>query len=266
MGSTENSVWLYDGTLDGTTIAGAELWQDVSLSLGPGWTEPLALPYACDGTQASQTEATIDTGLPALVETPFQVSYTVTGYVSGSHAIGYGSPDSLTSFQTGDGVFTDVITPDGVGSLARVVGDAEFIGTISDVKINEAPLLGGPIEFQTLTSFQPPNGDHTNEKRVGFVRTIGYLAGTATLNVKAVFDYELDTIINAPASQPVQGFNIWDNAIWNKDLWDYGASGASYPVGALGMGRVVAIAIRGSSATRLNFVGWDISYTVGRFL
>ena len=266
LGSLNNSVWLYDGTLDGTTIDGAQLWVDNGTVLGPGWTEPVALTYASDGTEAGISETTIDTGVPAMDEVLYDVEYTVSGWVSGNHAIGYGSPSALTPWQTGDGAFSVSLTANGVGTLARVVGDENFEGTISLVSLKEAGLLGRAIDFELLTSFQAPNGDHTTNKRVGFIRTIGYLAGTAALNVKAVYDYQLETRVNPPATSPTQGINVWDQGKWDQDLWDYGSAGVSFPLGGDGMGRVVAIGIRGSSSTRLNFTGWDITYTLGGFL
>ena len=265
-GTKQASVWLYDGTLDGTTIDGDDLWVDDTQDVGVGWTEPSPLVYACDGTQLDTTELTIETGVPAVIDLIYEVTYTVVGSSGGKHAIRYGSATSISEFLEGDGTFRVQFRSDGVESIAAVVGDVDFIGTIAGVILFSAAVLGNSIEFETLTSFQAPNGDHANQKRVGFIRTIGYLAGTAALNVKAVYDYELETILAAPATNPTQGINVWDGGIWDRDLWDYGSEGVSFPVGSLGMGRVVAIGIRGSSSTRLNFVGWDVSYTVGGFL
>ena len=266
LGSIFNSVWIYDGTLDGTTIDGGELWVDDTQTLGDGWTEPLALTYACDGTQLVQTELTIETGVSAVDQTVYDVEYTVTGYVAGEHAVGYGSPSGLSPFLSGAGTFTTSLTTNGTGSLARVVGDFEFEGTITLVSLKEAAVQGQPIEFDILTSFQAPNGDHSMFKRVGFIRTLGFLAGTAALNEKAIYDYSLEDKVNPPAQNPTQGVNLWDQGKWDVDLWDFGQEGVSFPVGALGIGRVVAIGMTGSSSTRLNLVGWDVTYTMGGFL
>jgi hypothetical protein len=34
----------------------------------------------------------------------------------------------------------------------------------------------------------------------------------------------------------------------------------------LGIGRSIAVGMKGSSATRLNVLGWDISYTTGSLM
>ena len=266
LGGVDNNVFLHDGTLDRTTIQGAELWVDSTQDVGAGWSEPSPLVYSCDGTQVTDTELTIQTVVPAKDRTYYDVTYTVTNYVSGRHSVRYGSPESKSPWRTGDGTFNTQLEAIGVSSLAGVVGDTDFVGDISEVSLRRSGTLGAPIEFETLTSFQAPNGDQTSSKRVGIIRTIGYVAGTAALNIRAVYDYELEKRARAPATNPVQGFNLWNRGSWDQDLWDYGTEGVSFPQGALGMGRVVAVAVRGSSSTRLTILGWDISYTIGGFL
>jgi hypothetical protein len=133
--------------------------------------------------------------------------------------------------------------------------------------------VGQPVPFNILTSFQAPGGDHTQYKRVGFIRPIGVLAGTASLNVDAVYDYNVDYITDAPPALSATGGSLWGNAegdpegaIWNENVFDYSLSASSSPMGGAGMGRVVAIGMAGSAATRLNVLGWDISYTTGGML
>ena len=126
--------------------------------------------------------------------------------------------------------------------------------------------MGEAIEFDILTSFQAPGGQHANYKNVGFIRTIGVLAGTANINVKAVYDYAVETTLVPPTAPPATGANVWDSAQWDVDLWDFTAEGVSLPLGSLGIGRAIAIGMRGSAITRINIVGWDLSFTSGGFL
>ena len=125
--------------------------------------------------------------------------------------------------------------------------------------------LGEPINFKTLTSFQAPES-HAQFKRAGFVRTVGILAGTATVNVKAVFDYKIETEILPPAVLPGYVQDKWDSSLWEVATWDFAVEGQSFPVGVFGLGRAVAVAIVGSSSTRINIVGWDVLYTRGGYL
>ncbi len=151
------------------------------------------------------------------------------------------------------------------------IGDSETSVWIYDGEVDGLELAvdgspGVPIEFDVLTSFQAPSGDHSNFKRVGFIRTIGFIAGTAGLNVKAVYDYAFEEVLVAPVQPSSPGNNVWDTALWDVDLWDFTAQGASFPQGALGIGRTVAIGMRGSASTRINIIGWDITWTQGGFL
>jgi hypothetical protein len=132
---------------------------------------------------------------------------------------------------------------------------------------------GQPVSFNILTSFQPPGGDHASQKRVGFIRTIGVKAGTATLNVDAVYDYAVNYVPDPPPVLPTTGGAVWggfvddpEGARWGENVFDFSLSAASQPRGGAGMGRTVAIGMAGSAATRLNILGWDISYTTGGML
>ncbi|MCP4126310.1 MAG: hypothetical protein GY753_04525 [Gammaproteobacteria bacterium] len=135
-------------------------------------------------------------------------------------------------------------------------------GTLDNQTLTE---VGEPISFRTLTSFQAPAG-HSNFNRVGFIRTIGVLAGSASINVRAVYDYAIETETPLPPFTPPSGDNVWDSAIWDTALWDFGLEGKSFTQGALGMGRTFAVAVNGNSTTRISVVGWDCLYNTGGFL
>lgn len=267
MGSDTNVVWQYDGTVDNRQIAGTELWVDNTTFVGDGWSEPSPLTYTCDGSQTGVVSfLTIDTNVSAETPVSYAVSYVVTGSTSGRHALSYGTTGSTTIFSEGNGSFSGTLISQGVESTAQLVADSNFSGTITDVSLRKQGDSGSPIEFECLTSFQAPQNNPSAEKRVGIIRSIGYLAGTAALNVKAVYDYDLTSSIQPPAAIPLQGSSYWDAGIWDKGLWDYGPDNITFPIGAAGMGRVVAIGVRGSSSARISFIGWDVSYTQGGFL
>jgi hypothetical protein len=141
--------------------------------------------------------------------------------------------------------------------------DGTLDGTLLDGTVGE------PIAFSVLTSFQAPNS-HPFYKRVNTIRPIGILAGTATVNVKAVYDYHVEDDLLAPPPVNIAGGSLWaasesdqDGAVWDEDVWDFDLSNASLPIGALGMGRAVAVGMKGSATTRLTLMGWDILYTQG---
>jgi hypothetical protein len=95
---------------------------------------------------------------------------------------------------------------------------------------------------------------------------MGVLAGTASISVKPIFDYNVGTVLPTPPPLNNAGSNTWDSAIWDTALWDFGINGRSYPVATLGMGRVMAIGLSGSAANRINVVGLDVLFTEGGYL
>ena len=92
------------------------------------------------------------------------------------------------------------------------------------------------------------------------------LAGTASFNVQAVYDYKIVTDVERPNSSPETGVNAWDSAVWDLTLWDFTLEGKSFPQGALGMGRTFAVAISGNSSSRINIVSWDVLFNTGGYL
>ena len=263
-GDKSGNIWTYGGTLDGTTLLGLNIWDDIPTAVGNGWSTPGAGVYPCDGTQTADTLLTVGGNLDPVPGTAYIATYVVTDWAGGEHGIRFGGAGNADSI--GNGTFIKTIYAANANPGASLVGSSTFIGTVQSVQIREAGILGSPIDFDILTSFQAPNGDHSSQKRVGFIRTIGVLSGTASVNVQAVYDYALDTRLLAPSVTPSKTLSLWDNADWDEGFWDYESAGASFPIGALGLGRVVAIAMRGSSDTRLTVVGWDVTYTSGGFL
>jgi hypothetical protein len=159
---------------------------------------------------------------------------------------------------------------------------------------------GVEIQFDVLTSYQAPGGNAVRNKRVGHIRPIQIAAGTVVLNVRAVYDYQLSPAVpqalgatgsdgakwGAPGTAESNlilesGDNMvaenLDNIVgegsgvdtgggrWDLDFWDSIPEPQSRMYGTLGQGRVVAVAMRGSTTSRLTFVGWDIAYTQGGF-
>jgi hypothetical protein len=184
---------------------------------------------------------------------------------SGVHKVRYGDATSTTPGKTGDGTFTDIIVSTGTESLAGLVGDVDFNATITDVSIREAGVLGEPIEFGALTSFQP-YGVHGQYMRTSYIRTIGITRGILALNIKAVYDYKISEEVANPVPNTAGGTNTWDFAQWDLDLWDFTLEANSVPIGASGWGRTMAVAMRGSSDSRITVIGWDVMFNNGGLL
>jgi hypothetical protein len=138
-----------------------------------------------------------------------------------------------------------------------------YDGTVDNTTLEGT--LGLPIEFGGLTSFQP-FGNHAQYMRAAIIRAIGVTQGVVTLNIDAVYDYNLEQVIGQPPPGTAYGTNVWDTGIWDTDLWDSGAEGSSVPIGASGIGRTMAVGFRGTAQSRITFVGWDVLYNTGGVL
>lgn len=149
-----------------------------------------------------------------------------------------------------------------IGGKAGVVW--QYTGTQEGTTL--AGVEGEAVSYSNLTSFQAPQGDHARFKRVGFVRAIGVLDSISGMAVKAVYDYDTTASVTAPTPAPSTDTNVWGSAVWGTDVWGATPEGVSYPFGALGMGRTVAVATAGSANSRINIVGWDLMYTQGGLL
>ena len=269
MGDKVGQLWVYDGALDGATFAGSNVWTDTPVGgAGPEWSQPTALEYACDGTQTAQTAFDVATAEPTIPGRRYLYAYDVTGANGGSHWASYGGSLDAGEKNTGDGTFTGVFQANTAAAVGAVWGDADFAGTFSNVTLRDAGNIGNPIDFDVMTAFQALGGDHASNKRVGFIRPIGFAAGGTSLDVAAVYDYAVQTELPQTPQAVLSGNYEWDavNSRWNFAEWDYAAQSVARPVGAAGMGRTVAIAMRGSANTRINLIAWDTTYTQGGFL
>ena len=149
-------------------------------------------------------------------------------------------------------------TPDG-----KVI---QYYGGIDDAQLNPSAPAGVSIPFNVLTSFQAPGGDATTFKRVNFIRPIAFTSSKLNLNVRAVYDYNLSADISPPPATPSYTGAVWDASLWDNVTWGADPKAISAPRGTLGQGRVVGIAMKGNSSTRLTFIGWDVDFQSGGFL
>jgi hypothetical protein len=267
MGDKQGSVWEYSGSTDGQLLPGANIWDNTANgAVPPEWTQPVAGTFVCDGTQVSETSYNVDSAVAEITAT-YRIIYTVSNWIAGDCRISFGGTE--TNPTTGNGAFSKSIIANATGDgVASLIGDTDFQGEISDVQVRKVT-KGVSVSFDILTSFQPPGGDHTANKRIGFIRPITIETTPTTLNTVAVYDYAISTNIQAPPAAPNAPSNAWGpegDARWDIATWDYAITSNSRTVGSLGMGNVAAIAMRGSANNRITFVGWDISYTVGGFL
>lgn len=275
MGASERykpgTVLLYSGSLDGTTLNGSDFFVANAGDDPQGfWSQVSGNDYECTGGPLTGPAIyTINIGRSSVVGQRYQVKYTVTGApADGKCAVTFGTTDYQPYINEGNGAFSVTMVALDVSrapSAVELVALPGFTGNISNIEISDAAELGSPISFRSLTSFQS-FGEHARLKRVGIARTAGVLAGTAAFNVEAVYDYRIETRIPAPTNYNPSSDSIWDSAVFDSSRWDFDVEGKSFPVGVLGMGRAVAVGIRGEASTRINIVGWDLLMTMGGYL
>ena len=120
------------------------------------------------------------------------------------------------------------------------------------------------IPFAVITSFQSLGGSN---QMLTMARPYWQSdGGNVAYRLEARFDFDL-TRPDAPA--PDAGVNVgdvWDTGEWDTAVWAGDYSAVHDLVGATGVGKHVAVAIRGKSLARTVLTGIDISSQRGGFL
>lgn len=127
------------------------------------------------------------------------------------------------------------------------------------------PNVYSPVRFSALTGFS--NLGNARQKRVQLIRPT-LLAQSALTAIQCTPKYRFDTTEPAPPSAAAStgATNVWDTAIWDGAVW----GGDYMPIdtfnGGGGVGRDVAIALRGSAVSRTVLVSVDVLYEEGGLL
>lgn len=266
MGGPDGRVYINDGGRDNEQLPGPNLWTNNEVEIpGPEWTiDPVDNEYTVDGTQVTTTRYMVDAEGQLLAGVEYEVFYKIKDWEAGNHAFTI-EADEVVPSSVGNGVFVQRYTPTVDSDRLAIVANAIGKMTFYDVTVRVARDQGESIRFKTLTSFQAPHG-HTNNSRVGLIRTVGIFAGVANLNCRAVYDYRIEARLRNQPGIDRGDAGIWDSAIWDTDIWDYEMRGENFLGGSLGIGRTFAILCVGNSTTRVNIVSWDLSFTVGGYL
>tara|TARA_R110000737_G_scaffold60697_2_gene87505 strand:- start:770 stop:2398 length:1629 start_codon:yes stop_codon:yes gene_type:complete len=125
--------------------------------------------------------------------------------------------------------------------------------------------LGDPIEFSILTSYSDGGSAGTN-KRVQYVRPNFLAVQAPSYQTKVFYDYAIaEDTFSFPIAEPTLEA-AWDSSLWDTGLWTGGGLVTEDRLqGASGMGRSVAVAMRGESAAEAQLVAFEIAWTSGGF-
>lgn len=152
-----------------------------------------------------------------------------------------------------------------ISSISEHLGELH-IGTSFDKGHKIYKLTGNldndkPIEWSAVTAYSGFDAP-ANFKRVQFIRPMFVGQMTPVYDVHARYDFDLEDITGAPRLPDI-GVGIWDASLWDKAVWGEGYISDQKPYGGSGMGRHVAIAIRGASLVPTTLVGFDVMMELG---
>jgi hypothetical protein len=135
-------------------------------------------------------------------------------------------------------------------------------GSVDNISLDG--LTGEGITFSLLTHYSAL-GNAASWKRPQFIRPYWIGAAQPTFNIQIRYDFDLQELLTSPAYTEA-GLAEWDSAIWDIDVWQGTAQSYLETIGLSGMGRHLAIAIRGTSTQDLIYVGADLMYDQGGIL
>lgn len=141
---------------------------------------------------------------------------------------------------------------------------------VQDVNIDEvlitpdpgSPINGKPIDFSILTSYQSL-GMPAVFKRGKYLRADFIARESPTQSSLFRYDYDISEVTNLNTTQ-LNTVGQWDADLWDQGFWGTNiAEGFEQLQGGWGMGRYVAISMRGNSTTETTLIGWDIVWDAG---
>lgn len=134
-------------------------------------------------------------------------------------------------------------------------------------KVHLDPATDGPaktIVFSTLSSYQSLDTPGLY-KRVQFLRPIWLGGGIPVFDIQARYDFDVAEVLTAPPIAGALNSGIWDGAssTWDLAVWGGSVKSSSNARGANGLGRHVAVAMRGQAAEAVTLIGIDVIWDVG---
>jgi hypothetical protein len=127
----------------------------------------------------------------------------------------------------------------------------------------DPPALNGEaIKFSMLTSYQR-YGKDALFKQVQYIRPDFWSSLPPLYTTKAVYDYTISELTILP-QPPLATGALWDVGLWDTAIWGGGeGAGQAALIGSGGLGRTIAVAIRGEASASLRLLSFDIILTAG---
>lgn len=112
------------------------------------------------------------------------------------------------------------------------------------------------VEWSGIMAFRD-YGSPAAYNRAHFIRPVFMAEQAPSYNVEARYDYNISEATAAPDPATPSGA-LWDAAIWDVDLWGGDFQIVDNLRGAAGIGRAIAIAINGRSASKTTLIRFDL--------
>lgn len=128
-------------------------------------------------------------------------------------------------------------------------------GDVDNVLLAD-PDAATQIEWSGIMAFRDYGAPGTYN-RTHFIRPVFLAQQAPSYNVEARYDYNI-TEATAPPDAASPSGALWDVAIWDVDLWGGDFQIVDNLRGGAGMGRAIAIAINGRSASKTTLLRFDI--------
>ena len=124
---------------------------------------------------------------------------------------------------------------------------------------------GSPIEYSILHA-SSDMGSPGVMKRAAFIRPNFRADYAPVVDTRVLYDYNLAEF-SAVLAQPTSSVGVWDTGVWNTSTWGSGSSTAFNVIGGgSGIGRSLAVAIRGTSTAPTVLISTDIMWNAGGML
>lgn len=150
---------------------------------------------------------------------------------------------------------TTVETFDNEVYIAGALRVHKLTGTLDNVLLSSPDPQ--PIYWSLLTAYNELGSPQMN-KVVEFMRARFVAEAEPSYNMKALYDYDLSTLITALAAQI--GSDVWDSGVWDTAIWGGGQSKFEDLFGGNGMGRTVAVAMAGASTQATTLIDIGVMY------
>lgn len=129
----------------------------------------------------------------------------------------------------------------------------------------DADYLGSPVEYSLLTAYSDAGSGAINKNPL-YVRPYFLVKTQAAFRARVFFDYDIAELIFPNGSIIPDAVATWDSAVWDTGVWSGGQwATQSFLESVAGMGKYIAIALRGETGDGNRLIAFDIAWLEGDF-